>query len=407
MAVALASRMEHLRASEIREILKITQRPGMISFAGGLPAPEFFPVDEMKAVSERVLTEHGCKAMQYSTTEGDPRLRQWIARRMRERHGAEVEADGIMITSGSQQGLDLTGKILLDEGDVVLCESPTYLGAIQALKAYGPRFVEVPTDDDGLDVEELDRLLTRTERVKMVYVIPDFQNPSGRTWSLERRQRFMEVVSRHGVPVAEDCPYRDVRFEGEHLPTLKSLDRDGLVIFLGTFSKIFCPGLRLGWLAAAPRLFEKFVMVKQGADLHTSTLSQLLLADYVHTYDIDENIARIRECYRARRGVMLDAMDRELPAGIRYTRPSGGLFLWVELPEELNARELLDACLAREVAFVPGGAFFPNGGHENTFRLNYSNMPEDRIVEGIRRLAGAVREMIDSTVPGDAVASGA
>ncbi len=405
MALELASRMEHLKASEIREILKITERPGMISFAGGLPAPEFFPVEEMRAVSEKVLAEHGCRAMQYSTTEGDPQLRSWIARRMRERHGAAVEDANVMITSGSQQGLDLTGKILLDEGDVVLCESPTYLGAIQALKAYGPRFVEVPTDDDGMIVEELDRLLSEIGRVKMVYVIPDFQNPSGRTWSLSRRQRFMEVVSRHRVPVAEDCPYRDVRFEGEDLPTLKSLDTEGLVIFLGTFSKIFCPGLRLGWLAAAPGLFEKYVMVKQGADLHTSTLSQMLLAEYVHTYDIDANIARIRECYRARRGVMLETMDRELPDGIRYTRPSGGLFLWVELPDEVNARELLEACLAREVAFVPGGAFFPNGGHENTLRLNYSNMPEERIVEGIRRLAEVVREMIDGAVSRDAVAA--
>ncbi len=405
MAVVLAKRMEHLRASEIREILKITERPGMISFAGGLPAPEFFPVDEIRAMSERVLAGEGCRAMQYSTTEGDAGLRRWIAGRMRERHGAAVEAGDVMITSGSQQGLDLTGKILLDEGDVVLCESPTYLGAIQALKAYGPRFIEVPTDDDGMIVEELDRLLSETERVKLVYVIPDFQNPSGRTWSEERRRRFMEVASRHRVPVAEDCPYRDIRFEGDDLPTLKSLDTEGLVIFLGTFSKIFCPGLRLGWLAAAPGLFEKFVMVKQGADLHTSTLSQMLLTAYVETYDIDANIARIRECYRARRGVMLDAMDRELPAGVRYTRPSGGLFLWVELPEEINARELLEACLEKEVAFVPGGAFFPNGGHENTLRLNYSNMPEERIVEGIRRLAGAVRDMMDAAASESAVAA--
>ncbi len=366
----------------------------MISFAGGLPAPETFPAEQLARATARVLADAGAQALQYSTTEGHPPLRAWVARHMSERFAAPVRADEVLVTSGSQQGLDLTGKIFLDEGDVVVCESPTYLGAINALRAYQPRFVEVPTDDDGMIPEALDAILAREPRARLVYAIPDFQNPTGRTWSLARRQAFMEIVRRHRVPVIEDCPYGEVRFEGVPLPPLKALDEDRLVIFLGTFSKIFCPGMRLGWVAATPALLEKYVLVKQGADLQTATLAQMQVVAWLEDHDIDVNVGRACAIYRARRDAMLRALDREMPPGVRYTRPSGGLFLWVELPEEVNARDLLEACVEQRVAFVPGGSFFPNGGHENTLRLNFSNMPEERIEEGVRRLAAVLRELI-------------
>ena len=300
----------------------------------------------------------------------------------------------MLVTSASQQGLDLSGKVFLDEGDEVLCESPTYLGAINAFRAYGPRFVEVPTDDEGMIIQELEKRLLACERVKLVYVVPDSQNPTGRTWSLARRRAFMEVISLYRIPVIEDNPYSEVRFEGESLPALKSMDEEGLVVFLGTFSKIFSPGMRIGWVAAPPPILEKYVLVKQGTDLHTSTLAQMQLTAYLEMFDLDANLAKVREAYRRRRDAMVRALDREMPAGVTFTRPSGGLFLWVELPDRLDARQVLAACLERHVAFVPGGSFFPNGGHENTLRLNFSNMPEDRIDEGISRLGAVLREFL-------------
>jgi len=399
MSIRFAKRMQGLRASEIRELLKHTQHPEVISFAGGLPAVELFPARELAVLAAEVLVREGCRVLQYAPTDGDPGLRLAIAARMKATRGIEAGAGEILVTCGSQQGVDLTGKLFLEEGDVVLCESPTYIGAINAFRAYQPRFVEVPTDDGGMVIPALERLLDSEPKVRLIYVIPDFQNPSGRRWSWERRCRFMEVIRRYRVPVIEDAPYAELYFEGTPLPALKSLDEDGLVIYLGTFSKILCPGLRIGWLYAAPELFDKYVLVKQGADLHTSSFAQRLIGAYLEQYDLNADIRRIREVYRRRRDAMIGALERELPAGVSFTRPGGGLFLWAEGPAWLDARELLARSLERQVAFVPGGAFFPNGGHENTLRLNFSAMPEERIAEGIRRLAGVVRAALER--PGD------
>jgi DNA-binding transcriptional MocR family regulator len=386
--------MDALKASEIREILKVTQRPEVISFAGGLPAPELFPVKTLAAATQKVFEEDGMRALQYSTTEGHAPLRRKIAERMKTSWNAHVSPDQILITSGSQQGLDLTGKLLFDEGDVALCESPTYLGAISAWNVVRPRWVEVATDDDGMDLAALEEQLRVYPNAKAVYVIPNFQNPSGRTWSLERRKGFMEIVERSGLYVVEDNPYGELRLEGAPIPSLKSFDTKGRVIALGTFSKVFCPGLRIAWIAAENPVYEKLVILKQGADLQTSTLGQLQVNRYLEENDLDADIARIIPVYRERRDAMLAALDSEMPEGVVYTRPSGGLFLWMTLPDKLSARTLLDECVRRNVAFVPGGAFYPNGGHENTLRLNYSNMPIERIREGVRRLAGAlVKEM--------------
>lgn len=393
MRMKFANRIDSLRASDIREILKITQRAEVISFAGGLPAPELFPVEEIKEISRLLMEESGRVALQYSTTEGYEPLRQKIAARIGRKFQTQASAEEVMITSGSQQALDFTGKLFLDAGDVVLCESPTYLAAISAFRAYQPEFIAVPTDDDGMIIEELERILATTDNVKLVYVIPDFQNPTGRTWSRERRRRFIETVSRYGVAVLEDNPYGELRFEGELLPSIKSMDREGLVIGTGTFSKTFCPGMRIGWLVAAPPVIEKYVLIKQGADLCTSLRNQMEIDLFMELFDFEGNLVRLTELYRQRRNSMVAALEAMMPEGVSFTRPQGGLFLWVTLPERIKAIELLKRCLEQNVAFVPGDSFFPNGGVENTLRLNYSNMPEDRIREGVARLAAAIRSM--------------
>ncbi len=394
MAVKFADRMDNLQASEIRELLKLTEKPEIISFAGGLPAPELFPVEEMKEVAVKVLEEGGQQALQYAATEGFGPLREVIANRMNEKFDTKVSADEILITSGSQQGLDFSGKIFLNEGDVVLCESPSYLGALNAFKAYGPRFIEVPTDENGMIMEELEKILETTENVKMMYVIPDFQNPTGRTWPLERRKKFMEIVNKFEIPVLEDNPYGELRFEGEILPSLKSMDEKGLIIFLGSFSKIFCPGFRIGWVAADKEILEKYIMIKQSADLQTSTVGQREVAKFMEIYDLDAHVNKIIDVYRVRRDLMLGTMKAEFPEGLKFTYPEGGLFTWVELPKGIDAKDVMAECIKSNVAFVPGGSFFPNGGKDNTFRLNYSNMSDERIVDGIKRLAKVLRDFV-------------
>lgn len=393
MAVKFAERTQKLEGSAIRELLKLTQKPEVISFAGGLPAPELFPVKEMIEVSKAVLEEKGQAAMQYSTTEGDPGLRAHLAKRMNDKLNTNVTADDLLITNGSQQILDFLGKVFLDKDDIVLCESPSYLGALNAFKAYQPKFIDVPTDENGMIMEELEKILAENDRVKFIYVIPDFQNPSGRTWPMERRQKFMEIINKYEIPVAEDNPYGELRFEGEYLPSLKSMDTKGLVMFLGTLSKILCPGYRLGYLAASPEILAKFNIIKQGADLQASTISQMEMAKFFDMYDVDAHVNKIREVYGHRRTVMMDAMKEYFPEGVTWTHPNGGLFTWVVLPENINATELQkEKALPRNVAFVPGAPFFPNGGGENTFRMNYSCMPDEKIIEGIKALGEAIKE---------------
>ena len=277
-------------------------------------------------------------------------------------------------------------------GDVVLLESPSYLGAVNAFKACEPKFIEVPTDDGGMIMSELEKILATTERVKMIYVIPDFQNPTGRTWDLDRRHKFMEIINRYEIPVIEDNPYGELRFEGEYMPALKSLDTKGLVIYLGTFSKILAPGYRLGWVCAEDEILAKYNFMEQAASLQASTIGQMETSKWIDMFDLDAHVNTIRECYRKRRAVMLETLAKELPEPCTFTRPDGGLFAWVVLPEYMDAKDLQMKCLAKKVAFVLGGSFFPNGGHDNTLRLNYSCMPEDKIVKGITALCQTIRE---------------
>lgn len=390
--VQFSTRMNLLKGSEIRELLKLTSQPDIISFAGGMPAPELFPVEQMMEASKAVLQENGRAALQYSSTEGFPRLREQIAERMLAKNNIKTDANHILITSGSQQGLDFSARVFLNKGDVVLLESPSYLGAVNAFKACEPKFIEVPTDDGGMIMEELEKILASTENVKMIYVIPDFQNPTGRTWDLDRRHKFMDIINKYEIPVIEDNPYGELRFEGEYMPALKSLDTKGLVVYLGTFSKILAPGYRLGWVCADDEILAKYNFMEQAASLQASTIGQMETAKWIDMFDLDAHVSKIREVYKARRTVMLDTLAKELPDCCSYTRPVGGLFAWVVLPDYMDAKELQMKCLEKKVAFVPGGSFFPNGGHENTLRLNYSCMPEDKIVKGITALCQTIKE---------------
>lgn len=387
--------MDNLKASAIRELLALTAKPEIISFAGGLPAPELFPVEQMAQAGAAVMQgEEGRKALQYSSTEGYLPLREQIVERMAAKNNIHTTVDNIIVTSGSQQGLDFSGRIFLDKDDIVLIESPSYLGALNAFKANEPKFIEVPTDEGGMIMEELEKILEREDRVKMIYVIPDFQNPSSRTWSLERRQKFMEIINKYEIPVVEDNPYGELRFEGEQYPALKSLDTKGLVVFLGTFSKILAPGYRLGWICAEGEILNKYNFIAQAASLQASTIGQMETSKFIEMFDLDAHVAKICEVYGKRRDLMYNTMKECFPPEVKFAKPTGGLFLWVELPEYLDAAELAKECLEANVAYVPGEGFYPGGNVHNTFRMNYSCMPDDKIVEGIHRLADVLKKHI-------------
>jgi 2-aminoadipate transaminase len=400
-----AQRTQRMGSSAIRELLKYTEKPDIISFAGGLPAPDVFPVDEFSAACERVLREHGPMALQYGTTDGYLPLREMIARHSA-RYGIKITPENVLITSGSQQALDLLGKIFIDPGDRILVESPTYLAAIQAWNAYGAEFITVPMDDDGMNTDHLEEALRAGP--KFIYVLPNFQNPTGVTLSMERRRKLLELADQYGVPIVEDDPYGQLRYEGEHLPSIVVLDsqfRDddkpcyrGNVIYLSTFSKTLAPGLRLGWVIAPPEVIGKLVQAKQGADLHTATFNQYVAYEVSRAGFLDRHIHLIREVYGHRRDIMLAAMDRHFPAEVSWTYPQGGLFLWGTLPSYMDAKDLLKTCLEKKVAFVPGEPFHPTGGGKNTMRINFSNATPEEIQIGIERLGSAIKEKLAKQV---------
>ena len=392
LSTLISRRARTMTASAIREILKITQQPDVISFAGGLPAPELFPLGAVRQAAETALEKYGPAALQYSTTEGHPPLREWIAAR----HG--VPAANVQIVTGSQQGLDLLGKILIDEGDTVLVEAPTYLGALQSFQPYLPQYAEVPTDEGGIDVDALERLL-QTRGAKLLYAIPNFQNPTGRTLSLERRRRLVELTAQHGVLLIEDDPYGELRFTGEALPSLYQLGLElagdvnrNHVVYCSSFSKTLVPGLRTAWIEAAAPLITKLIQVKQGGDLHTPTLNQLMLTELLPL--LPAQIETVKAVYRERGAHMLRQMDEFFPAGVTYTRPEGGMFLWVTLPQGVDTVALLPRAVANKVAYVPGQPFFALGGGENTMRLSYSSATPEQITQGMRSLGQTFREAL-------------
>lgn len=385
-----ARRARLMAGSAIRELLKLTEQPDFISFAGGLPAPESFPVTEVAAAAQAILREHGPQALQYGATEGYRPLRELIARRSST--GTHVVAvENVLITSGSQQALDLLGKVFLDVGDRVLLESPTYLAALQAWNAYEAGYIDLPMDEAGLDPVALEPALRQSP--KFLYCVPNFQNPTGVTLSLERRQCLVTLAAAHGVPLVEDDPYGALRFEGDALPSLLTIaGAAGGVIQLSTFSKTLAPGLRVGWVVAPAEVIGRLALAKQGTDLHTGTLDQYIVHELLAGGQIEAGLPAIVARYRERRDTMLAALAEHFPADAHWTRPTGGMFLWVTLPLGVDASDLLLAAVERGVAFVPGKSFFPNGGGENTLRLNFSNASPERIREGIARLGSLLRE---------------
>lgn len=385
METRFARRMCAMQPSSIREMLKVTERPEVISFAGGLPAPELFPVAAVRAAAARALAEIGPRAMQYGTTEGIGPLREKIAVEM-QRRGVACTADDVLITTGSQQSLDLLGKVFLDPGDAVLTENPTYLAAIQAFQCFEARFVSVPTDEDGLVPEAVDELAQR-HRPKFLYTIPNFQNPTGRTLSGPRRAALAAIARRRNLVIVEDDPYGRLRYHGAALPSLKAWDEDGLVISLSTFSKVIAPGIRTGWAVAPRNVRERMVVAKQAADLHTSSLDQIVIDRYLADNDSDAHVERIRTVYGERCGIMEESLAARMPAGFAWTHPDGGMFLWVTGPAGLDTHALLRDALMRNVAFVPGRDFFPDLSGGNCLRLNFSNSRPETIREGIARLA--------------------
>ena len=382
-----AERTRHMTSSIIRDLLKLTQQPDVISFGGGLPAPEMFPVREFKEACNYVLEHDGAEALQYGPTDGYPPLKGFLVEKM-QKYGVPAEEENILITNGSQQALDLIAKVFIDPDDVIVTEAPTYLGALQAWNIFGPRYVTVPSDDAGMQVDHLEDVL-RQQRVKFIYVLPNFHNPAGVTLSEERRYQLVEVAGRYGVPILEDDPYGELRFEGKDLTPITVLHKEN-VIYLSTFSKTLAPGIRLGWISAPGRVIHRLIMAKQAADLHTSSFVQMVANDICQRGILRRHVNNIRKTYRERRDVMVAAMQAYFPTDVTWTRPEGGMFLWVRLPEHVDAAELLKIALQEKVAFVPGAVFFPNGGGHNTMRLNYSNAAPAMIQEGIMRLGRAL-----------------
>jgi 2-aminoadipate transaminase len=392
-------------SSVIRELLKFTEQPDIISFAGGLPAPEVFPLKEFQSACNAVLETDGAQALQYSTTEGYRPLREMIARHS-SLYMPGVTAENILITSGSQQALDFLGRLFINRGDYIVVERPSYLGALQAWNAYGAQYIPVRTDQDGMVVDELEAALRIGP--KFIYMLPNFQNPSGVTLSLERRRQLIELADRYGVPIIEDDPYGQLRYDGENIPSLVALDGEfrshnggcysGNVIYLSTFSKLLAPGLRLAWVIAPEQVIKKLVMTKQAADLHTASFNQYVAYEVGKNGFLDEHVKFIRQVYKERRDVMLEMMEEMFPPEVTWTRPLGGMFLWGIMPEHLDAADVLKVALERKVAFVPGAAFHATGGGANTMRLNFSYSDPDTIREGITRLGLTLKELLHDKV---------
>jgi 2-aminoadipate transaminase len=392
-AAQFAQRTAHLRASTIREMLKVTQQPDVISFGGGLPAPELFPTGAIAKATQRVMERLGSAALQYSVTEGIPEMRIWVAERLTRRFGGTFSAEDVQIVNGSQQGLDLVGKIFLDPGDHVVLEDPSYLGAIQAFDAYQTRYLTVETDEDGLIPASLERVLERADPFpKFLYLVPNFQNPTGRTLSGRRRETVVRICEHFGLPIVEDDPYGELRFEGTDLPSLISYRSTAPILYSGTGSKIMSPGMRIAWLVVQDEAIrEKIVLAKQGADLHSGTFAQYVFHEYVSDGSaFDAHVCRIAQTYAHRRGVMADALAEFMPEGARFTRPAGGMFLWVTVPG-VDTTELLKISAESKVVFVPGVNFYPGRDVHDGMRLNFSNASEKNIRLGVERLAHAIR----------------
>ncbi len=384
-----------MKRSEIRELLKVTRQPGMISFAGGLPGPETFPVKDLEDISCQILRERGALALQYGMTEGEMAFREEIAKWL-DREKATIKPENIFVTTGSQQGLDIVSKVFLDPKDIVVVELPSYIGGLQAFAAYRAKMIGVPQDDHGMRMDllekVLERLATRGKKPKFIYVVPDFQNPSGVTMSLERRKELLRLAYQYELPIVEDSPYRDLRYKGETVPAIYSLDNQKQVIALGTFSKLLAPGLRLAWIIAPVEWMDRMIVAKQSMDLCSPTYTQFMAAEYLKRGLLPKQVENIRKTYGRKLEVMLKALEKYMPKGVEWSKPEGGLFLWVKLPKKMSASELFPKAVENKVAYVVGSAFHCNGKGQNAMRLNFSYPSEQQIDDGIQRLGKMIRE---------------
>lgn len=393
-----SDRTLRLNPSDIRRVGKIiAARPGIISFAGGLPDPDLFPLADIARLTDAIFTERGTTALQYGPTTGYPPLREKILTRLADKEGVLARPENLLVTSGSQQGIAFSAMLLLNPGDTVITESPSYLGALNAFRPYECSFAGVAMDEDGMIMEDLEKILRSIAGNRIIYVIPNFQNPTGRTWSAERRRRLLETAARYDAVIIEDNPYGELRFEGEHLPTLKSLDTDGRVIYLGSFSKLLCPGLRVAYICADEEFIRKVEILKEGADLQSNQLAQMQVEAFLETCDFEGHIEKLKTTYGRRRDMMIDILDSDFPEDVSYIRPAGGMFVWLELPKGMKASALLERSVEKGVAYVPGDSFFPEGGVLNTCRLNFSNMTEKNIEKGMRILSGVLNEVLVSS----------
>jgi len=396
-----AQRMSMVKPSAIRDsqkkiAAKVASGGSVISFAAGLPDPNLFPLKEISEVTEKVLKERGKFALAYGPTKGENELLELLTKRMKEEENIETKPENIIITTGSQQGIAVSAMILLDKGDIVVTENPSYLGAINAFRPYECDFLGVDTDEEGMVTEDLDKILSENPKIKIIYVIPTFQNPTGKTWSLQRRKDFMNIINKYDdVIVIEDNPYGEIRFTEEPLPTLKSLDTKDKVLYLGSFSKVLCPGFRVAWMCGDKEIIDKAELLKQGIDLQSNQFSQVQVIEFLKKYDLNKHIEKIRAEYKKRCLLMLDTMKQYFPEEIKYTKPDGGMFIWLELPDKINVDELLDKAIDAGVAYVSGESFFANNGPKNTMRLNYTTMPEAQIVEGIKILSNVLKKELN------------
>lgn len=392
---AFARRAQRIQPSAIREFLSLAGDPTITSFAGGYPDPTLFPMGELHKIYDDLLTPDNASALQYTASEGLPELRAHVAARLTA-DGMPCTADDVLITQGGQQGLDLTAKLFVDAGDVIVTERPTFLGALIAFNPCEPRYVSVPMDEEGMDTNALEQVLRTTERVKLIYTVPDFQNPTGRTLSLARRRRLAELAEEFDVVILEDTPYRELRYEGERVPSIKSLDTTGRVVHLGSFSKILAPGLRLGWALAAPEVLEKLSLLKLAADTQNGTLNMRAAAAYLAGFDIERHIAAMLPTYRSKRDLMLTTIAEHFPDGISWTRAEGGLFTWVTFPERLDVAAFQrDVLIPRSgVIVVPGAPFFAERPEAHHARMSFSGIPDDRLVAGVRSMGGLLREAL-------------
>lgn len=384
-------RMSRIKPSAIRDVQKkISQRPGVISFAAGLPDPDLFPLDDLSAATEATIHKHGKIAFQYGLTKGYGPMIDTIIRRMKSKENVEALPENIIMTTGSQQGLALCAMMLLEEGDIVVAENPSYLGGINACRPYGVSFIGVDTDDEGIDTELLDKILRENQKVKLLYVIPNFQNPTGKAWSLKRRIAFLEVIKKYDVLVVEDNPYGEIRFEGSPVPSLKSMDTEGKIVYLGSFSKVLAPGLRLAWICATSEIIRQAELIKEGWDLQCNQFCQVQAVEYIQSFDFEAHIKKIQQRYKSKCNLMLEQMSKEFPENVSFTRPEGGMFIWVTLPEHLDAGTFLDIALEKGVAYVPGEFFYADEGPKNTLRMNFTTVSEEKIAEGIKLLGQAL-----------------